>query len=84
MLSFNGTMHEITYKIIAFFIYLIILIFSNHILEARGNEYGTSKEHKDIHILKVNPEPPYCTALYVYHHKIPFAPIQMYLYRMFV
>lgn len=75
MPSFNGTMHDITYNIIAFFIYLIILIFSNHILEARGNEHGTSKESKDIHMLKLNPEPPYYTALYVYHHKIPLAPV---------
>jgi len=28
-----------------FFVYLIILIYSNHILEARGNEHGTSKQY---------------------------------------
>lgn len=58
--------------ILLLFIYLISLICSNHILEARGNEHGTSK---DIHILKVNPEPPYYTSFYVYHRKIPLAPI---------
>jgi len=47
MPSFNGTIHDITYNIIGFFffVYLIILIYSNHILEARGNEHGTSKQY---------------------------------------
>lgn len=61
--------------ILLLFIYRISLICSNHILETRGNEHGTSKEYKDIHILKVNPEPTYYTSFYVYHQKIPLAPI---------